>query len=186
MSDFIKSFSDYIPVSNSLEHELLTRTQSLELKKGELIHSADQVCSKSYFIESGILRLYFLKGGKEVTEYFCSTNEWINSPRSFIQQTPDIYYIDVIEDATVTSIHVKDLVYLFDNFTEMDRHARLTMGVTFGHIMDRITSMRFTTAREKYDHFLNTYPQIHHRLPLGMIASYIGVAQETLSRLRHE
>jgi hypothetical protein len=60
------------------------------------------------------------------------------------------------------------------------------MGRTFGHLMERITSMRFTSAKEKYDYFCSTYHAIYHRIPLGMIASYIGITQETLSRIRAE
>lgn len=101
-----------------------------------------------------------------------------------MQREKDIYYIDAIEDTETYSIHVNDLVYLFDNFPEMERYARLSMGTVFGHFMERITSMRFTSAKERYDHFKKTYPIICHRIPLGMIASYLGITQETLSRIR--
>ena len=50
--------------------------------------------------------------------------------------------------------------------------------------MERITSMRFTSAKEKYNHFQKTYSKIYHRIPLGMVASYLGITQETLSRIR--
>ena len=130
--------------------------------------------------------MYFVKDGKEISEYFASENEWVNSPRSFMQQQPDIYYIDAIEATETFCLHVKDLVYLFDNFPQMERYARLSMGTVFGHYMERITSMRFTTAKEKYEHFCHTYHNIHHRIPLGMIASYLGITQETLSRIRAE
>jgi hypothetical protein len=66
----------------------------------------------------------------------------------------------------------------------MERYARLSMGAVFGHLMERITSMRFTTAKEKYDHFCKVYQGVYHRIPLGMVASYLGIAQETLSRIR--
>ncbi len=68
----------------------------------------------------------------------------------------------------------------------MERYSRLSMGTVFGHLMERITSLRFTTAKEKYDHFLKSYHDIYHRLPLGMVASYLGISQETLSRIRAE
>ncbi|MEJ0106608.1 MAG: hypothetical protein WDO19_30460 [Bacteroidota bacterium] len=68
----------------------------------------------------------------------------------------------------------------------MERYSRLSMGTVFGHLMERITSLRFTTAKEKYDHFLKNYHDIYHRLPLGMVASYLGISQETLSRIRAE
>jgi hypothetical protein len=58
------------------------------------------------------------------------------------------------------------------------------MTTLLDHLMERITSFRFTTAKEKYVHFKQTYPDIYHRIPLGMVASYLGISQETLSRLR--
>lgn len=150
------------------------------------MHDADKICTKSYFIYKGLLRVYFLKDGKEISEYFPAENEWCNSPKSFRTRQKDIYYIDTIENVEAYCLHVDDLVFLFNNFLEMERYARLSMGTVFGHLMERITSLRFTSAKEKYDHFTATYNDIHHRIPLGMIASYLGITQETLSRIRAE
>jgi hypothetical protein len=103
-----------------------------------------------------------------------------------MQRQLDIYYIDAIENTNVFCLHINDLVFLLGNFPEMERYSRLSMGTTFGHLMERITSLRFTTAKEKYEHFCSTYPDIHARIPLGMTASYLGITQETLSRIRAE
>ncbi|MBK9733925.1 MAG: Crp/Fnr family transcriptional regulator [Saprospiraceae bacterium] len=134
----------------------------------------------------GINAYLFYKDGKEITEYFSAENEWVNSPKSFMQQQLDIYYIDTIEQTDCFCLNVKDLVFLFDNFPEMERYARLSMGTVFGHYMDRITSMRFTKAKEKYQHFCETYHDIYYRIPLGMVSSYLGITQETLRRIRAE
>lgn len=162
------------------------RVSFVGFKKGELVHDADKVCTKSYFIQKGLFRGYFIKDGKEISEYFAAEKEWCNSPKSFITRQKDIYSIDAIENTQAYCLQVNDLVYLFDHFPEMERYARLSMGTVFGHLLERITSMRFTTAKEKYDHFIRTYPDIHYRIPLGMVASYLGIAQETLSRIRGE
>jgi len=103
-----------------------------------------------------------------------------------MQQTTDIYYIDAIEETTTLVLQVNDLVFLFDNFPEMERYARLSMGTVFGHLMERIVSMRFTSAKERYIHFKKIYASIYHKIPLGMVASYLGIKQETLSRIRAE
>lgn len=163
---------------------LIDRVNFVSFKKGDLVHDADKICTKSYFIQKGLFRTYFIKEGKEISEYFPSEGEWSNSPRSFRTRTLDIYYIDAIENADTFCLDINDLMYLFENFPEMERYARLSMGTVFGHFMERITSMRFTTAKEKYNHFIETYHDIHHRIPLGMIASYLGITQETLSRIR--
>ena len=169
-----------------MKKELSERINFVTFKKGELVHDANSVCTKSYFIQKGLFRTYFLKDGKEISEYFPAEGEWSNSPKSFRTREIDIYYIDAIEDTEAFCLNVNDLVYLFDNFPEMERYARLSMGTAFGHYMERITSMRFTTAKEKYNHFIQTYHDIHHRIPLGMVASYLGITQETLSRIRAE
>ncbi len=184
--NIFKHFEEYITLSEELKSELEKRLNKEVFKKGELVLNADKICTESYFITEGILRTYFLKEGKEISEYFCGTDEWVNSPRSFMQRKKDIYYIDAIEDTEAYCINVNDLVYLFDNFPEMERYSRLSMGTFFGHMMERITSIRFTTAKEKYDHFCQTYHPIYHRIPLGMVASYLGISPETLSRIRKQ
>ena len=184
--NILEHFEKFIPLSENLKSELTKKLNFIVFKKGEIVLNANQVCTESYFINKGILRTYFLKDGKEISEYFCGIDEWVNSPKSFMQRKKDIYYIDAIENTDAYFINVNDLVYLFDNFPEMERYARLSMGSVFGHFMERITSMRFTSAKERYTHFQKTYSDIYHRIPLGMVASYLGITQETLSRIRAE
>lgn len=179
-------FEKFIKLSEMLKSELSKRIKPIVFQKGELVLDATNISKKSYFINKGILRTYFIKDGKEISEYFSGIDEWVNSPKSFMQGEKDIYYIDAIEKTEAYFIDVNDLVYLFDNFPEMERYARLSMGTVFGHFMERITSMRFTFAKERYNHFQKTYPHIYHRIPLGMVASYLGITQETLSRIRAE
>lgn len=179
-------FENYIKLSDNLKAQLIKRLKPVSFKKGELVLDANSICTESYFIRTGLLRAYFLKEGKEISEFFCTANEWANSPKSFMQRTTDIYYIDAIEDATAYALQVNDLIYLFDNFPEMERYARLSMGTVFGLLMERITSMRFTSAKEKYSHFKLVYADIYPKIPLGMVASYLGITQETLSRIRAE
>ena len=180
----LQHFGQFIEVSDELQAELIKRVSLISFNAGDLIIDANRVCTTSYYILEGLTRTYFLKDGKEVIEYFSSNNEWANSPRSWRTGKPDIYYVDAIEDTTAISIEARDMGYLFDTFPELDRYGRLSMATLLDHLIERITSFRFTTAREKYDHFKQTYSRIHHRIPLGMVASYLGITQETLSRIR--
>jgi len=177
-------FAQFIRLSPSLKDELAHRISIAQFNKGDLVHSADKICKASYFIQKGLLRTYYLKEEKEISEYFCAEGEWVNSPRSFMQQQLDIYSIDAIEPTLAFKLQLHDLGYLFDHFPEMERYARLSMGGVLGHLMERITSSRFTSAKEKYQHFCEAYADIYHRIPLGMVASYLGISQETLSRIR--
>ena len=134
----------------------------------------------------GLLRLYFIKDGKEISEYFPAEGEWSNSPRSFRTRTLDIYNIDAIEDTEAFCLNVNDLVYLFDNFPEMERYARLSMGTVLGILWKELHPCDLPLQKRDTIHFIATYHDIHHRIPLGMVASYLGISQETLSRIRAE
>ena len=186
MEQILAAISKYVRPSEGLKKELQLRLKLQTFKKKEIIHTEFKVCTNSFFIQKGILRLYYLKDGKEVSEFFCCENEWINSPKSFIRQEIDVYYIDVIEASTVWTLHINDLMYLFTHFQEMERYARMDMGSGYLYLIERLAIARFSAAKDKYQHYLKTYAHIHHRIPLGMAASYIGIAQETLSRLRKE
>ncbi|MFA6262270.1 MAG: Crp/Fnr family transcriptional regulator [Bacteroidia bacterium] len=179
-------FEKFIKVSDSLRSELVNRVTVVTFKKNDLIIDANGINTKSYYILNGLTRTYFIKDGKEINEYFSSDHEWANSPRSWRTGKPDMYYVSAIEKTIALCITVKDMVFLFDNFPELDRYGRLSMTTLLDHLMERITSFRFTTAKEKYVHFKQTYPGIYHRIPLGFVASYLGISQETLSRLRQE
>ena len=177
-------FSQYIRLSPALQADLADKIAIVHFRKGDTVHDTSRVCRESYFIRQGLLRTYYLKDGKEISEYFSAEAEWVNSPRSFMQQQLDIYSIDALENTEAYRLKVADLGYLFDHYPEMERYARLSMGSLFGHLIERITSLRFTSATEKYAHFCQAYAGLHHRIPLGMVASYLGITQETLSRIR--
>jgi len=184
LNELFKAINRHITLSPSLKQALEERLSSVVFKKREVVLHPHQVCTKSYFIQEGILRLYYYKEEKEITEFFSGVGEWVNSPRSFMSRQPDIYYLDAVQETKAWTLHVEDLLYLFEHFPEMERYSRMDMGSIFIHLMDRLHSLRFSTAKDKYLHFLASYPDIHHHIPLGMAASYIGITQETLSRLR--
>jgi CRP-like cAMP-binding protein len=185
-NQIIRHFEKFIKVNDNLRIELLKKVSIISYNKGNLIIDANKASTKSYYVINGLTRTYFIKDGKEINEYFSSKNEWANSPRSWRTGKADIYYVAAIEDTTALCINANDMIFLFDNFPELDRYGRLSMATLLDHLIERIASFRFTTAKEKYIHFKKTYPDIHHRIPLGMVASYLGITQETLSRLRAE
>lgn len=180
----LNHFRQYIKLSDALLQDLERTMIPMQFAKGALLQQSHKICTKSYFIVRGLVRTYYIKDGVEISEYFCAEKEWVNSPKSFIERKKDIYNIDCLEGTSTFCIDVNDLVQLFNAYPEMERYARLSMGSVFGHLMERIASLRFTSAMEKLDHFLLVYGDLYPRIPLGMVASYLGITQPTLSRLR--
>lgn len=184
MIDLLNHFSHLTTVSNELKKELIHRVRVDHFKKNELVHRAETVCKRTYLVKKGLLRIYFSKDGKIITDGFSAENEWMTSAYSFMKNEPDHYQIDAIEKTETYSFSIDDLQYLFERFHEMERFGRMTMAKQFILQSERLNSIRFTTPSEKYQHFCITYKHILNRIPLGMVASYLGITQETLSRVR--
>lgn len=144
-----------------------------------------QVCSKLYFIEKGVGRSYYLKeAGKEVTQWFFVEGQFMSSIESFFQQDPSLYYLEMLEDAIVYSITREKLDLLFARYHNMEKLGRLLSTEMLTRVVNKLSAIQFQTARERHDYMLTEFPDIANRVPLGHIASYLGMTQETLSRIR--
>ena len=186
MKEFIEHFKQLTKVSDDLEQELISKSIPIKVKKGDFLHQATSVCKKTYWIQKGLLRTYYLKDGKEITDVFASEGEWITSVQSFMKNEPDQYYLQAIENSEVYALSNNDLMFLFENFHEMERFGRISVSMNYIKLSEKLESYQFSSAKDKYVHFCKVYNSILNRLPLGMVASYIGITQETLSRIRKE
>jgi len=186
MKSLFQEISQHIFLTPALKQALEGRLIEVSFAKGVTVLHPHEVCTKSYFIRSGVMRLFQYHLDREQTTFFAGENTWINAPQSFTEQRADGYAIDTLESTRAWSLHVRDLSYLFREFPDMEKYVRQQMNQSFQHMMERMSTLSFASAREKYAYFLQTHPNLHHRLPLGMVASYLGMAQETLSRIRRE
>lgn len=144
-----------------------------------------QVCSKLYLVEKGVGRSYYLKeDGKEITQWFFVEGQFMSSIESFFQQNPSLYYLEMLEDSVVYSITRENLDLLFARYHNMEKLGRLLSTEMLTRVVNKLNAIQFQTARERYDYMLNEYPDIVNRVALGYIASYLGMTQETLSRIR--
>lgn len=179
--DHIKSF---IPVSKELTKRLEEISSIKIIEKGKFLHRPNRICENTYFIKSGLLRVFYKKDEKEITDNFSAEGEWITSIYSFMKNVPDNCYIETLEKAELIAINVLQLEKCFKEFPEMERFGRILISKYFIQKSERIISMQFHTATEKYQFFCNTSKNILSRVPLGMLSSYLGITQETLSRIR--
>ena len=116
---------------------------------------------------------------------FSPENSWTIDPESYDKLTPSFYNIDALEYSEVVMWTKKDFNYLCDNIPEMKAYPEKLMSGNLYLTRQRIFNAISTTAEEKYDEFIKTYPDILTRVPLHMVASFLGVSRETLSRIRH-
>ncbi|MFB9056441.1 Crp/Fnr family transcriptional regulator [Mariniflexile ostreae] len=153
-------------------------------KNQQLVRQGD-ICKTLYFIKQGMGRSYYLKeNGKEITQWFFGTGKFMSSVDSFFQQSPSLYYLEVLEDSILYSISKEKIDILFAKYPKMEKLGRLVSTEMLTRVVNKLNAVQFQTARERYDYMLTEFPDIAHHVPLGHMASYLGMTQETLSRIR--
>jgi CRP-like cAMP-binding protein len=137
-----------------------------------------------YFLQQGALRGSYLLEGKEVTHWFAFENDFVTSFHSFITSAPSVETIQLLEGSVLWSISKEQLTQLMNQYHEVERLVRIAYETYYIRLEERFVNAQFKTASERYQALLQQSPHILERVPLGHIASYLGISQETLSRIR--
>jgi CRP/FNR family transcriptional regulator, anaerobic regulatory protein len=183
--NFVEYINSFVPLSVSAADDLLDKSRKEHLPKHYLLHQQGEVCEKLYFIEKGLVRWYhFNTDGKDITDSFGVENSFITAFDSFFQRKPSRYFIELIEDSVVYSMTYADLENSFENFPEIERVGRLILIQILEQTLDKNAALQFNNARQRYEFITNKHPDLLQRVSLGHIASYLGITQETLSRIR--
>jgi CRP-like cAMP-binding protein len=154
-------------------------------RKGEIILNAGDVCKEFYFITQGLLRSFHrMSNGSERTYVICRENNIFTDHSSFISQTPSTDFIEAIEDTEVLYISYEDLMTLYKNYHAWESVGRKVSDINFVVSKDRLRSMMNDDAITRYKRFLHSYQNILHRIPQHIVASYLGITPQSLSRLK--
>ncbi len=178
-------FNKLIPLSRD-ENELVRAKfhSHLFLKKQFALQHGD-ICEYFYFVVRGCLRLYKVddKGVYHILQ-FATENYWILDLTSFHKKLPASLNIDALEDTVVLRINHTDLIDLYLKAPKFDRIFRVLLENHFMLQQQRMTQLFSSTAEERYQLFLETYPHLLNRLSQVQIAAYLGITPEFLSRVR--
>lgn len=154
-------------------------------KRNEILLQVGDVCPYIYFVNSGCLRIYMLDvNGKESTRFLVTEGRFGTSFPSFTLQEPSLAYIQSIEPSDVLYINHHDFNKLFDDFPGWEHSYRIGLQMDYIASIKRIESLITMDARQRYQSLMETNPALIQRLPSKIIADYLGISQETLSRLK--
>ena len=184
MEQLISNIKNYFPISSDAQQALNNCFEKLVLPKNEFLVTESKVCKHLYFLEHGAIRGYYLLDGKEITHWFGFENDFVTSFHSFITEQPAIENIQLLEGCVLWSISKGKLTSLFNHYHEIERLVRIAYEKYYLRLEERFVNAQFKAAAELYENLLKRTPHILERVPLGMIASYLGISQETLSRIR--
>ncbi len=171
-------------LSPEVEKLFLGKWQSWSLPKDHFLVKENAVCDYIFFVKKGIVRIFYFKNGKEITEWIAMDGTFCLSIISFFERGPSRLQIQTLEPSEIMGIHYDELTGLAAQYHEVETLFRKMMTSSLILSQYRMDSIQFETAQQRYDRLLETQPELIRRVPLTYLASFLGITPETLSRIR--
>lgn len=178
----IKKHASLTPQETEL---LLSMVELRQLKKKEHLLEAGKVCHENYFVESGCLRMYLItnKGVEQVIQ-FAIEDWWMTDYVSFKSGLPSGFYIQAVEPARVIVINKEAENELFEKIPKLERYFRIVLEKAYSAQLNRIHYIFNLSGEEQYNLMNKRHPGFVQRIPQYMLASFLGMTPEFLSKLR--
>lgn len=158
---------------------------SVPYKKRDIVHRLNQPCNHLWFVEKGCFRMFNEdEKGNEFTFLFAMEEWWMGSRGNEDLDYVFPYHIECLEDGILLQISTQDLRELFSQVPSFREMCERLQQKNHNKMQERLQVPLSFSAEEKYAHLMANYPSLINRVPLGMIASYLGISRETLSRIR--
>jgi len=170
-------------ISKELLKDLIT---AVKFRKGHTLLQADKIEKNIYFINKGLARAFSYKDDMEITFWFGTEGETIISMKSYIANQKGYENIELLEDCELYELKAVDLQRLFEIDINIANWGRRFAELELLKTEERLISRQVRTASERYKALLTDYPDLIKRVQLGYIASYLGITQVSLSRIRAE
>lgn len=184
MVEFVNQINQYTQLSKNAESDFLSKLKSISYKKGELITKEGQICRHLYFINVGLVKQYYYHNDRLFVLRFFSENNIFTSLDSFLKQSPADFMTVALEDTSITYIDYEDVQELAKNHHCFETFLRKLFSNAAFTLLNRIKEMFNNDALGLYESFTKNNSHLLQRVSLGDIASYIGISQVTLSRIR--
>ena len=183
-------FETYIRSKASFAKDELRHMRALsivkKIRRRQLLLQEGDVCRYKAFVAKGLLKTYRTKDdGTEYIMRFTPENSWTMDPESFNNQTPSRYNIEALEDSEVVLWTLEGITELFLSIPAFKSFSETLIQSTLNASQERVLMNISYTSEEKYQDFITSFPDVFRRVPLHMVASYLGVSRETLSRIRN-
>jgi signal-transduction protein with cAMP-binding, CBS, and nucleotidyltransferase domain len=185
-ANFFETVAHFTTLSDESKSALADVLKRSEFAKGKILVKPDTVCHRLYFIEKGLTRTYYFKDGKDITDWLSAENTFAVSIISFITRKPDRRAIELLEPSVLLSIHIDELENLCAKHHDIEKLMRHLVSSGLVQLQQKFDDLHFETALQRYQTLMATNPTLIQRVSLGMIASYLGITQETLSRIRSQ
>ena len=182
----LKNISKYVRLNPEEEKLLETFWTEKTLGKGDFLLRNGEVCRTDNFVVRGALKAFYInsENGKEEILYLAIDEWWATDIESFQKQRPSIYSIQAIKETTLLQIRYDSFQAMLHQIPKLERFFRIILENYLGSLQRRIILNKVDDAEQRYFEFLEQYPEIAEKVPQYLIASYLGISAEFLSRIR--
>ncbi|GAB2962507.1 Crp/Fnr family transcriptional regulator [Hymenobacter coalescens] len=164
--------------------KVLALAEYVELPKGTLLFRDDQLAHHIYVLQRGLARAYARQQEREVTFWFSDEGAVLVSIRGYTEQAVSYETIELLEDSGLFRLNMRALQQLYQTDVHLANWGRVMVERVWLQTEQQLIARQFRTAAERYADLLRQNPQLLQRVALGHIASYLGITQVTLSRVR--
>ncbi|PKG42906.1 Crp/Fnr family transcriptional regulator [Psychroflexus sp. MES1-P1E] len=181
----IEYINRYVNLTQNEINLLLENTTNRKYLKGQYIVQQGDICRFESFVIKGCLKTFYLDNeGQEHVVLFAIENWWTADFSSFLTQKPAEYNVQCIENSEVIQFSFEKMEMLYQKIPKLERFFRIIIQKAFVASEKRIVRNFSLSAKVRYLEFKSTYPQIEQRVPQYLIASYLGITREFLSKIR--
>jgi len=185
LADFVsRATAVYAPLGAEALEAFLAALAPRSAPKGKVLVAAGSPTDEVYLILQGALRFYYLKEGEERIGHVAFEGEFLSAYPAFLSGGPSPQYLDALEDSELLVLRRDRLLPLYDRYHEIERFGRRIAESILVGAQERAALLLLDSAAERYEWVLRRRPLIAERLPQYMLADYLGIRPETLSRVR--
>lgn len=184
LQPLIEFLNSFFPLGEEINEFLFRHSFPRKISKGKFLLKPGDICNHYYYIHKGILRSFLKVGNKDITVWINPEGEVTTSIRSMRRSEPSTEYIQALEDCELIAMSYESMQEMYARFPEMNRIGRMLLEEYYADSEERVFIGRIPDASSRYEHFIKSRPDLVNRIPLKVVASYLGITLETLSRLR--
>lgn len=172
------------PINRDFRKAVEKRITPLSLPGNYMLLEATRIAECAYFLEEGLAMSYMFIDGKKQVEWIWNSDQILLSARSFFEQVPSQEFIQLRRDSKLFCITHPAVLELFDTYDEAHFIYRVIMNQYYEHSRERTRDLQNLTALKRYEKLIGTIPRVEQYVSQEDIASYIGIAPATFSRLK--
>ncbi|NQX82777.1 MAG: Crp/Fnr family transcriptional regulator [Flavobacteriaceae bacterium] len=180
-------FQSLFPIPEKIVEEITGTFCDFSLSKNTILLNKDTISTKTYFLEKGYMRSYILnQDNEEVTTNIYSAPCFVNDFLSFFKKQPSKEIYQTLTDCSFWETSLDNVQANFHNIPEFREFSRLLFVINYYKLNDRMIEVKSEKAETRYLNLLKQQPNIFQHISLKIIASYLGITDSTLSRIRKE